>query len=106
MSHPSFLELQTITCFKTDDLTGSDVIFGIMGDLRFEIGEFDSGMSRNVNLTLPIVQGVTKLTIMERDATGNDELIAIDLTQEMDVDRVVEISWRPSSLRRAIQSHG
>src|SRR4051812_36114739 len=92
MSHPSFLTLSTITCLATEDFTGSDDLVGIMVNDRFPIGRFAEQDSFDVGITRNIVQGVTELTIVEvNEFDPDDELITIDLTQDMDVDRVVGI---------------
>jgi hypothetical protein len=92
MAHPSFLSLKTITCLKTEDFTGSDELVGVLGNDRFSIGKFTAGTTRDVGIERIITPGVTELTIVEADALDPDDvLIAIDLTQDMDTDRVVGI---------------
>src|SRR6516164_3493370 len=88
MAHPSFVTLSTITCLATKHLIGPDNLVAIVGGLRHPIGHFNEGEDpREVGLTLPIQNGVTEMTIVEAD----DELITIDLTLDMDVDRVIGI---------------
>jgi hypothetical protein len=92
MAHPAFLNLKSITCLKTEDSIGSDDLVGILGNDRFTIGTFDDGTSQDVDITRSIEQGVTELTISEADSLDADDvLITIDLTQDMDTDRVVGI---------------
>ena len=92
MAHPAFLSIGQITCITTEDSTGSDDLFGILGSDKFSIGSFDDGTSKNVGINRTIASGVTKLKIMEADLLDSDDtLITIDLTQQMDTDRVVAI---------------
>jgi hypothetical protein len=92
MSRPSFLTLSTITCLETEDFTGSDDLVGVMGNDRFAFGRFAAQESYDIGVTRPIDEGVTELSIVEvDDIDPDDELITIDLTQDMDVDRVVGI---------------
>jgi hypothetical protein len=67
---------------------GSDDLVGIMGNDRFPIGRFKENDSINVGIARPIVGGVTELIILN---DPDDELIRVDLTKDMDVDRVVGI---------------
>ncbi len=92
MSHPGLLILGNITCLATEDLTGTDDLVGILGNDRFEIGRFKEQDSFDVGIQRAIASGVTELRIVEADAIDSDDLlITIDLTQDMDVDRVVGI---------------
>jgi hypothetical protein len=88
MSHPFFLSLNTITCLATQNSTGSDDLVGIMGNDRFAIGRFKENDIINVGINRPIAPGVTELTILN---DPDDTLIKVDLTNDMDVDRVVGI---------------
>ncbi|MGJ0510539.1 MAG: hypothetical protein ACR652_26130 [Methylocystis sp.] len=91
MSHPAFLAIGIVTCNAQEDFTGSDELVGIKGDDQFEIGRFSTGETRDVHVNRPILPGVTELTIVEKDYDPDDELIRIDLTQEMDTDRIVGV---------------
>jgi tetrahydromethanopterin S-methyltransferase subunit F len=91
MPRPSLIRIGVVTCIATDDLTGSDTLVAQIGGDRVFIGDFVAGDSRDVGVEASIAPGVTKLTILVEDLTGNDELITIDLTQDMDVDRTVGV---------------
>jgi hypothetical protein len=92
MSHPAFVTIQSISCVQTDDLTGTDSLFGVLGAQQFTIGDFSAGQTQDLNITQIVPDGITTLTLMERDLiTSDDRLGDIDLTAEMDQDRVVGI---------------
>jgi hypothetical protein len=91
VSQPSLLRIGVVTCIATDDFTGSDDLFGVIGEDRFFIGQFEAGSSLDVGVEASIAPGVTELTIIEEDLTGDDTLIAIDLTQDMNVERTVGV---------------
>jgi hypothetical protein len=90
MSHPFTLKLEKITCHATEDFVGSDDLVGVMGPDRFSIGAFKAGESRALDLERTIPRGVGTLEIFEGDVIGPDDaLLSIDLTREMDTERVV-----------------
>jgi hypothetical protein len=91
MPRLSSLKLGLVTCIATNDFTGADDLVGVLGADRFSIGEFEAGSSFDVGIERPIAPGVTELTILEADVIEDDVLAAIDLTQDMDVDRVFSI---------------
>jgi hypothetical protein len=88
MSHPLILSLNTITCLATQSSVGSDNLVGIMGIDHFAIGRFNENDTINVGIDRPIAAGVTELTILN---DPDDPLITVDLTKDMDVDRVLGI---------------
>lgn len=91
MPQPSLLKLGVVTCHATDDFIGPDDLVGVVGTGRFPIGQFEAGTSFDVGIEMPIAPGVTELTILEADVIEDDVLATIDLTQDMDVDRVFGI---------------
>jgi hypothetical protein len=91
MSRPSLLRIGLVTCIATDDFTGTDDLAGFLGGERLFIGRFAAGSSFDVGVEVLIAPGVTELTIMEEDLTGNTTLITIDLSQDMDVERIVGV---------------
>jgi hypothetical protein len=91
VSRPSFLKIGRITCIATDDFTGTDDLAGFLGSDRFFIGKFAAGDSIDVGVEASIAPGLSELTIVEEDLTGNNSLITIDLTQNMGVQRTVGV---------------
>lgn len=90
MPTPALLLLKEITCLQTEDLTGSDELFGNLGNLKFNIGRFSDNETRTLNLQKNIPSGVTTLSIFESDLFDPDDLLgSIDLTVDMDTDRIV-----------------
>jgi hypothetical protein len=86
---PSFLELNTVVCRATEDLTGSDDIVGILGGQRIAIGRFAGPERREVNISRAIVAGVTTLRIIEVDDFDPDDVLGtIQLTQDLDQNRM------------------
>ncbi|MBR0820238.1 hypothetical protein [Bradyrhizobium liaoningense] len=91
MPRPSLVRIGVVTCIATDDFTGSDTLVAQLGGDRVFIGDFVAEDSRDVGVEASIAPGITELTILEEDPTGDDELITIDLTRDMDVDRTVGV---------------
>jgi hypothetical protein len=91
MSRPAFLRIGKISCFATDDLVGFDTLVGRLGDEIFTIGEFSAGTNVDVGIEVPVPVGVTELTILESDILFHSPLATVDLTTDMDVDRIIGI---------------
>ncbi|MBP1845888.1 hypothetical protein J2046_004162 [Rhizobium petrolearium] len=86
MSRPAFLTIKHVKCYSINDYTGSDDLFGVMGPVRFRIGSFSPGDDRSVEINQIVPSGEFYLRIIEDDATGDDELGLIDLSEVMDFD--------------------
>src|ERR1700722_11890494 len=90
MSIPAMLMLKKVTCLQTEDLTGSDEVFGRLGNFKFNIGKFSDNQTSTPNLEQAIPPGVTTLSVFESDLIDPDDLLgSIDLTVDMDTDRIV-----------------
>jgi hypothetical protein len=88
MPHPSTILITSIQCLKTDDFTGADELTAVIGADSFSLGTFSEGTDTPLGLNRMIAPGATELVIIEKDLTGDDELARIDLTVDMDVERV------------------
>jgi hypothetical protein len=106
MARPEFLMLRSVKCEAMDDTIGSDFVYGLLGPRKFTIGSFTQGTEIAVDMTEIVPSGVTTLQVFEEDATGDDLLGEVDLTQEMDADRVVALFSRNARyvLRLNVQS--
>lgn len=91
MSKPGFLQLKSVKCEATEDIVGSDDLYGLLGTRQFEIGSFVQGQEATLDLEIVVPPGVTTLQVFERDIDPNDLLGEVDLAQEMDVERVVTL---------------
>jgi hypothetical protein len=92
MARPYFLTINKVTCFSTEDYTGNDELAGAIGPVTFEIGTFNAGDSREINVTQIVPENEFWLTVIERDLVdSNDVLGQVDLSIDMDVPRSVLI---------------
>lgn len=92
LTQPAFLTIKTVACLKTEDSIGEDDLFGVIGIDRFVIGHFQDDTTQDVGINRAIPSGAVELTIVETDIVGPDDvLITIDLTQDMDVERIVGV---------------
>jgi hypothetical protein len=90
--HPAYLDITKITCVTTEDTIGSDDLYGILGAVKFSLGSYNAGDVRTAFDEVVIGSGVTELTIAESDLVDPDDMLGtIDLTQDMDVDRIFGI---------------
>lgn len=89
---PAYLYITKVSCLATEDELGRDDLYGILGDETFSLGSYAAD-EQNTNVAeRAIPQGVTDLTIAESDFPDPDDMLGtIDLTQDMDVDRVFGI---------------
>ena len=87
MARPAFLTIKRLICHSTNDLTGSDDVFGVLGPVRFSIGSFTAGNDFNLDINQVVPAGEVFLRIVESDLTGDDDIGVIDLTEVMDFDR-------------------
>lgn len=86
MSRPYHLTIKRVRCHATDDYTGSDDLYGVVGPVRFRIGSFAPGDDHRLEIGQIVPSGEFHLRIMDEDLTGDDEIGLIDLAQNMDFD--------------------
>ena len=89
---PAYLHITRVTCLATEDEFGRDDLYGILGDETFSLGSYaaDEQHAEFPERAIPV--GVTEFTIAESDFPDPDDALGtIDLTQDMDVDRVFGI---------------
>jgi hypothetical protein len=84
MARPWHLTIKRLRCYSTNDYTGSDDLFGVMGPVRFPIGSFTAGNDYNLDISQVVPAGEFYLRIVEADPTGDDDIGVIDLTEIMD----------------------
>ena len=89
---PAYLYITKVTCLATDDEFGHDDLYGILGTETFSLGSYAADDQKTDFSAQAIPIGVTEFSIAESDFPDPDDLLGtIDLTQDMDVDRVFGI---------------
>jgi len=92
MSHPSYLTITKVECIATEDTFGADDLYGVLGSVTFALGSYSAGDVRTDFVDVVIPAGVAELAIYESDFPDSDDLLgSIDLTQDMDSDRIFGI---------------
>lgn len=87
-----FLRITKVSCIATEDTVGTDDLYVIIGPDSYSLGTYSAGSIRTDILDQVVPAGVTEATFAEKDFPDPDDVLgAIDLTQEMDVDRVLGI---------------
>lgn len=90
--HPTLLMINRIACEATDDGIGSDDLYAVIGGQSIALGSFSAGDRIDLGIEVSIPAGASRMTVMERDFPDPDDALAtIDLSQDMDVERVVGI---------------
>jgi hypothetical protein len=86
-SRPFSLTIKRVKCYSTNDLTGSDDLYGVMGPYRFRIGSFAQGDEHVLDINVIVPVNEVNLYIVEHDVvTGDDNIGIINLTENMDFD--------------------
>jgi hypothetical protein len=95
---PAFLDLSEVKCITTDDAVGRDDVYVRFKDINsndvgggFNLGLFNAGDTSGREVLIPA--GAVTLELWESDTFTADDLIgAIDLTEDMDVERSVTLT--------------
>lgn len=86
------LRFINIECHETDDTFGADSLYAKAGTQEYQLGEFSAGQSRNYSEEILLPVGARNLHIYEYDTFDSDEeLGTIDLLEEINKDRVINI---------------
>lgn len=92
MAQPQFLQLLDVTCISTEDMIREDSLYGVLGSSRFEVGQFNVGVSVTQFREQIVPEGVLALQIYEKDLMDPDDLIGtINLSRNMDVENAVTL---------------
>lgn len=84
VTRPYRVTIKRIKCHSTNDYTGSDDLYGVLGNNRFDIGSFTAGDDRELEISQLVPAGVVDLFFKERDVTGDNLIGQISLVNHVD----------------------